>query len=112
MPKFRKKPVEIEAMQWNGTPAAASEIIAWVLDNGGTARYVGTGEGHPMRREDEFEYVGRFKFVRNLAPEFIVIDTLEGAHRNDVRDFTIRGIQDEFYPCKPDIFEATYEAVP
>ena len=39
----------------------------------------------------------------------ILIDTLEGAHRADIRDFVIRGVAGEFYPCKPDIFEATYE---
>jgi len=35
--------------------------------------------------------------------------TLEGMHRADIRDFVIRGVAGEFYPCKPDIFAATYE---
>jgi len=39
------------------------------------------------------------------------ISTLEGEMRADVGDYIIRGVQGEFYPCKPDIFEQTYEAV-
>lgn len=39
----------------------------------------------------------------------IVIDTLEGAMRADLGDYVIKGVQGEFYPCKPDIFRATYE---
>lgn len=42
----------------------------------------------------------------------LVIPTLEGAHRANIGDWIIRGVQGEFYPCKPDIFDATYEAVP
>lgn len=41
----------------------------------------------------------------------IIIPTLEGHHRADAGDWIIKGVKGEFYPCKPDIFEATYEAV-
>lgn len=41
----------------------------------------------------------------------IAIDTLEGTMRVDYGDYIIKGIQGEFYPCKPDIFEQTYEEV-
>jgi hypothetical protein len=41
----------------------------------------------------------------------VVIQTLEGAMRADIGDYVIRGVKGEFYPCKPDIFEATYELV-
>lgn len=41
----------------------------------------------------------------------INIDTLEGTMRADPGDFIIKGVNGEFYPCKPDIFEKTYEAV-
>lgn len=41
----------------------------------------------------------------------IAIDTLEGTMRVDYGDYIIKGIQGEFYPCKPDIFLATYEEV-
>lgn len=88
MPKFSKKPVEIEARDWIGGPGAATPVIDWVLGSGGTARYHGPEDPHG---------------------EHIVIDTLEGSHRASPGDYVIRGVQGEFYPCKPDIFEATYE---
>lgn len=96
---FRKKPVEIQAMQWTGGPAAATPVIEWVLKNDGTARYheetVTADEGH-----------GAY-----TVPEHIAIDTLEGTVRAAVGDWVIQGVAREFYPCKPDIFEATYEPV-
>ena len=42
----------------------------------------------------------------------LTIETLEGDHRASLGDWIIRGVQGELYPCKPDIFEQTYEAVP
>lgn len=86
--KFRKKPVEIEARQWD--PGAQSstrrDIIAWIQGNGGHARYI--------------------------APENrIAILTLEGPHSASPGDWIIRGVKGEFYPCKPDIFTMTYEPV-
>lgn len=41
----------------------------------------------------------------------IVIDTLEGQMKADIGDYIIKGVNGEFYPCKPDIFEKTYELV-
>jgi hypothetical protein len=55
------------------------------------------------------------KFVENglmFKPDgHIAIQTLEGPLHADFGDWIIRGIKNEFYPCKPDIFEATYEKV-
>jgi hypothetical protein len=45
----------------------------------------------------------------HIGPDAVVIDTLEGSMRGDLGDYIIRGVQGEFYPCKPDIFVATYE---
>lgn len=117
--KYRKKPVTIEAVQWDGTVEGATPIIDWILTNGGTARYVDKGEDHPMRYPHE---QGKIVDPRDgldypngkalaTAPAFLVIETLEGAHRQDAQDFTIKGVAGEFYPCKPDIFSATYEEV-
>lgn len=117
--KFRKKPVVINAMRWDGTAKGATPIIDWILSNDGTARYIGKGEDHPMRYpheqgkivdpRDGLEYPNGKTLP--TAPAFIVIDTLEGAHRQNMHDFTIQGVQREFYPCNPDIFAATYEEV-
>lgn len=80
MPKFRKKPVVIEAVQWDGQNRL--EIVAFVGD-----------------QLEEAWSVGGTCFI----------NTLEGRMNASVGDWIIRGVQGEFYPCKPDIFEATYE---
>lgn len=92
MNKYRKKPVEIEAVQWDG---------------------MNTGEILEFARESaSFEYhdaawkVGAAPCVADLT-----IHTLEGDHHASVGDFIIKGIKGEFYPCKPDIFDQTYEVV-
>ncbi len=92
--KYRKKPVIIEAKRWYGTAEGATKIIQWVLDNGGTARY--------HDKDDDFP---------NELPSQLAIDTLEGTMLASPGDWIIQGVQGEFYPCKPDIFEATYEAM-
>ena len=86
MPKFRKKPVVIEAVQFTGEPSNFDDIC----------RFLGKQQhGH---REESY------------GPDaHILIHTLEGSMRADRDDWVIRGVQGEFYPCKPDIFAATYE---
>lgn len=97
---FLKKPVEIQAVQWNGGPAAATPIIDWILSGGSTATWT---EAHEAFESDLGSYPAE--------PECIRIDTLEGTMRATAGDYVIRGVKGEFYPCKPDIFEATYELV-
>lgn len=103
--RYRKKPVVIDAMQWNGGPGAASEVIDWILATGErSARWHEEVEAHP-----EAWHGSTFLPATPATPEHIAIDTLEGTMRADVGDFIIRGVQGEHYPCKPDIFAATYE---
>ncbi|WP_213452893.1 hypothetical protein [Rhizomonospora bruguierae] len=99
--KFRKKPVEIAAVQWTGDNT--SEVIGWVLATGtGSARWHEFVAGvEPGEDGDGCDPI----------PEHIAVDTLEGTMRAIVGDWIIRGVQGEHYPCKPDIFEATYERV-
>lgn len=89
MGKYRKKPVVIEAMQFLGVKVSdidyAVEFDDWIAKNQG---------------ERKCRYVG----------DKISIPTLEGVMTADVGDWIIKGVQGELYPCKPDIFEATYEA--
>ena len=87
MPKYRKKPVVIEARQVTDDLRNHSDIARWIESNGGEA-------------------------LIPFAEPCIYIVTLEGRMRADIGDYVIRGVQGEFYPCKPDIFEATYEPVP
>jgi len=78
MPKFRKKPVVIEAVQWMG------------------------GEQIPPAPHS---------LLRETWTKHWDLQTLEGWYRLTPLDWIICGVKGEFYPCKPDIFEATYEAV-
>ncbi|MFB6787656.1 hypothetical protein ACFCWT_13370 [Streptomyces olivaceus] len=98
MPKFRKKPVEIEAVQWDGTAEGATPIIDWILSRDVTATYRCSNPERCAEHDGD-------------TPHSIVIRTLEGDMSATVDDWIIRGVQGEFYPCKPDIFAATYEAV-
>lgn len=88
MPKFRKKPVEIEAMQLPPIHDidARLRFDDWLLANQGErrCRYVGSE---------------------------VRIPTLEGDMMAKIGDWIIKGVQGEIYPCKPDIFEQTYERV-
>ena len=80
--KYRKKPVVIETIQYTGDNA--EECIALQI---GTPRPVWDKGDH------------------------LIIGTLEGNHRADVGDWIIKGVKGELYPCKPDIFDMTYEKV-
>lgn len=88
--RYRKKPVEIEAMG-PLTHDNRDDIAAWC--NGGA----------PRSQEKRVPAPGR-----GVATA-VVIRTLEGDMRASYGDYVIRGVQGEFYPCKPDIFTATYE---
>jgi len=91
MAKYRKKPVVIEAIQWTGDNLAA--VIGHV------GRHSSVGD---WRWEDYEDLVRR---------EGLKIYTLEGKMNADIGDWIITGVKGERYPCKPDIFEATYEVV-
>ena len=92
--KYRKKPVVIEAEHLSSLNG--QRIADWINDNGGTARLV---HSDPIRREI---YAGD-------CPNWIEIETLEGTMTANVGDWVIRGVAGEFYPCREDIFAATYE---
>ena len=95
--KWRKRPVEVEAIRWDGGAAAAGPVIDWVLAGGGTAHYYADGE---LADAEPGKHVG----------ERIAIRTLEGDILASPGDWVIRGVQGEHYPCKPDIFAETYES--
>jgi hypothetical protein len=85
MTKYRKKPVVIEAMRFTGEPHA---ILEWTGMHDALGSYVFWNDGK------------------------LIIRTLEGDMTADAGDWIIRGVKGELYPCKPDIFAATYEAAP
>ena len=88
--RFRKKPVEIEAVRWEHS-------------GGGTIR--------DSNVEEVEAFLGYYPLVSPDRLGQLGIETLEGTMWAASGDWIIRGVQGEFYPCKPDIFEATYEAV-
>ena len=83
--KYRKKPIVIEAMLYDRKDNDIYAIWDWAGDEG-----------------------DRFSVGQDGKVE---IETLEGVVTADIGDYIIRGVEGEFYPCKPSIFAATYEEV-
>ena len=99
--KYRKKPVVIEAVQlrWDNWEVVCDFADVGALSDGKpTGCFVGS-DGLALPAGQHSEEIG------------LLIPTLEGLHLARQNDWIIRGIKGELYPCKPDIFEATYEAV-
>lgn len=88
--RFRKKPVIIEAVQYagQGNLVNRGQVPVWMWD----------------ALEN-----GTMKFTNGQDP--LIISTLEGEMTVSPNDWIIKGVQNEIYPCKPDIFDATYEPV-
>ena len=82
MAKYRKKPVEIEAVLWDGDKV--SETTPWICE--------------ALRNDTIMRYGDK-----------VVIRTLEGQLFANPGDYIIKGVKGELYPCKPDIFNETYE---
>jgi len=82
MAKYIKKPVAIEAIQWDGS--------------------------NRMEIDSFTEGKSIFDYGENFSTYDLFIETLEGTHKARIGDMIIKGIKGEFYPCKPDIFKKTY----
>ncbi len=86
--KYRKKPVVIEAFKWTGGPDQEEDPV-WIVEA-------------IKKGEVWFKDIG--------TPDVrCCIKTLEGTMAASVGDYIIKGVKGEIYPCKPEIFEATYE---
>jgi hypothetical protein len=96
MAKYRKKPVVIEAFQYDGDLKdrdGSWYVPAWAVEayEKGVMYYSSESCGAP--------------------PCELFIETLEGIHHVSIGDYVIQGVNGELYPCKPDIFEKTYESI-
>jgi hypothetical protein len=92
---IRKKPVEARAMIWDGTAVGSTAILDWIAECGGDANYRCNDDECTERPEDHH----------------ISIRTLEGRHRIDAGYWVVQGVAGEFYGCRPDIAEATYDII-
>ncbi len=100
--KYRKKPVVIEARQLTGSPSEMNRVHRWVEENT-------LGIFEPMAVIEGREPCPASGVSIDPRDGRMMIATLEGYHHADYGDWIIRGIKGEFYPCKPDVFEATYD---
>ena len=96
MKKYRKKPVVIEAVVWTG--GNHREMFDFLTNNTMTDKLI----------EPYGKY---FRIYHSRVEGGLIIKTLEGEHIASIGDYIIKGVEGEFYPCKPDIFEKIYEEV-
>lgn len=98
--KYRKKPVIIDAIRWSGLEKDLKKALKFLAD------------GH-----NDFSHLPVIGAIGSAGIGYtpptgeLLIPTLEGDHTARPGDYIIRGVKGEFYPCKPDIFEMTYEKV-
>jgi len=106
--KYRKKPIVIDATQWFKNGDHPEDNSSRIIEN-----FEGLAEGEVVRyyRTPELDGQDQCALCANIMHWHGWIDTFEGGHTVCPRDWIITGVQGELYPCKPDIFEATYEAV-
>lgn len=95
---YRKKPVEIEAVKLERNMGSIQEVYTFMKWY--------THTKYKMGEERWYEHLEEV-----IKCEGIIIPTLEGEHLARWGDYIIKGVKGEFYPCKPDIFELTYEKV-
>ena len=102
MTKFRKKPVVIDAMEWTGENLR--DITGFM-------------QGKPVKMDNPMTRMKWEDYEDIIKRDGLQIKTLEDGpdgeakHFASVGDYIIKGISGEFYPCKPDIFAATYDPV-
>jgi len=94
MAKYRKKPIVIEAFKWTGGPNQTEDPI-WIVE--------------ALKRPQC--HAGSARIVQPNDELMLELFSLEGRMVANIGDFIIKGIKGELYPCKPDIFKATYELV-
>jgi hypothetical protein len=110
MAKYRKKPVVIQAFQWfkNGDHP---QDACYYIDDKSPDRFLSEGKVVRYFRRPDLSGETTCRHCGKTMHVHGWIDTLEGGHTVCPGDWIITGVHGEYYPCKPDIFEATYEKV-
>lgn len=100
MAKYRKRPVVVEAVQWNGNNLM--EIVSFMrgLSQIGFRKSLDVSSVEFQKWTDYEAIVDR---------DGLTVNTLEGKMKANIGDYIIKGVNGEFYPCKLDIFEKTYD---
>jgi hypothetical protein len=91
--RYKSNVVEIEAAHWNGSEPKALDIVSWIQEHGSKAKFLCGGQ-----------------CCDNVLA--IEVNTLEGLMRAQPQDYIIKGTENEFYPCKPSIFQTKYTQIP
>jgi hypothetical protein len=107
---YKKKPVEIQAVQWDGSQATRDDIIHWTAASGAV---IDTDHIQHLWDYDLGAYVmprGEVIFAP-YGERCLIVATLEGNMVARPGWWIIRGVQGEFYPCDPAIFQQTYDIV-
>lgn len=102
--RYRKNPVEVEAMQLphDATPEQAMAVYQWIESHVGSTMPAGEGPGYSSNGTG---------VTIDPVDGLMVIRTLEGDMKVSLGDWVIRGTRGEFYPCKPGPFADTFEPV-
>lgn len=93
---YRKKPVVVEAVLLDGSHKSIKKCLG----------FMGQKVSNDVQTQRHF-----YDYVGIVNDKGMNINTLEGVMTASVGDYIIKGVNGEFYPCKPDIFEKTYEEV-
>ncbi len=101
MAKYRKKPVEIEAIQL--TENSIREVYSFIHPDDRFSLPLSQIAQHKW---EEYE-----KIVKAEGMDMYTLESGKGTQIASIGDFIIKGVKGEFYPCKPDIFEMTYEEI-
>lgn len=95
--KAVKKPIEISAIKWDGTQNTLYKVLL----------FMGQSVNFTCRVESDYFDL----FYKYVQRDGLKIKTLEGDMIASVGDYIIKGVNGEFYPCKPDIFEKSYDII-
>jgi hypothetical protein len=92
-----KKPVTIESVKYLGTEKSLREVMEFM--------------GEKVETKDTISQHKFTEYYQIVSRDGLIIKTLEGQYVASVGDYIIKGVKGEFYPCKPDIFDMTYDIV-
>lgn len=97
--KYVKKPVVIEAVKLECTDESILQVM----------RFIGGFTDENYDSDNAMQREALDSYIDQIKKKGLYINTLEGEIKASIGDFIIKGVKGEFYPCKPDIFEMTYE---